>query len=405
MSTTTDVINAQHLAPPASVGKMRRNASVVAVIGIVLAIIGAVVWPAFFLRGYLLGYMFCLGLSLGSMALVMVGHLSGGNWWMIGRRPMEAAMKTLPLLLIGFIPIALGMKSLYPWSHPELVDHDKVMQIKSWYLNPTGFVIRGVIYLVIWNVFAWLLTSGSAKQDVDASPDIWRRLKAISGPGILIYGLTITLASVDWVMSLDPHWYSTIFGMIFMISHLLSTMSFIVLIAVALSDFAPMSEVLKKDRLHDMGKWMLAFTMVWAYFSFSQWLIIWMGNLPEEISWYLDRLKNGWQYLAVGLVLFQFSLPFALLLSRDLKRSARKLVPVAILVLFMRLVDLFWLIAPNPFPGNEQHRLTLNPNFVFVPLAIIGVWLTFYFWNLAQRPLLVVNEPMLPRLWEESHGH
>jgi hypothetical protein len=384
---------------------MRRNASVVAVVGVLLAIVGAVVWPDFFFRGYLLGYMFCLGLSLGSMALVMVGHLSGGNWWMIGRRPMEAAIKTLPLLLIGFLPIALGMKKLYIWSHADLVAQDKVMQIKAWYLNPTGFVVRAVIYLLIWNIFAWLLTSGSAKQDVDASPAIWQRLKAISGPGILIYGLTITLASVDWVMSLDPHWYSTIFGMIFMISHLLSSMSFVVLIVVALSDWAPMSEVLKKDRLHDMGKWMLAFTMVWAYFNFSQWLIIWMANLPEEISWFLDRLKGGWQTVAVSLVLFQFALPFALLLSRDLKRSARKLVPVAVLVLFMRLVDLYWLIAPNPFPGTQQHHISLNPNFVFVPLGIIGVWLTFFFWNLAQRPLLVVNEPMLPRLWKESHGH
>jgi hypothetical protein len=224
---------------------------------------------------------------------------------------------------------------------------------------------------------------------------------------MLVYGLTITLACTDWVMSLDPAWYSTIFGMFFMISEMLSTMALMIVILCALREFPPYDQILGPDKLHDYGKLMLTFTMVWAYFSFSQWLIIWAGNLPEEITWYLDRIHGGWQTVALSLVLLQFSLPFVLLLSRELKRDARKLVPVALLVLVMRYVDLYWLVAPNPFPGTaaDTRHLSYHWTYFAVPLALVSIWLGMFFWQLGRRPLLVVNEPMLPRLWEPSHGH
>jgi hypothetical protein len=320
---------------------------------------------------------------------------------------MEAAIGNLPLLTLLFVPIWLGRHSLYIWLDPAYVATHHSVAAKSAYLNESFWTIRAVLYFAIWNLWAFALRGGSLKQDGDNSPKVWERLKVWSAPGLLVFGLTITLASTDWVMSLDPAWYSTIFGMFFMISEMLSVMALMIVILCSLREFAPYDKILGPDKLHDYGKLMLAFTMVWAYFSFSQWLIIWAGNLPEEITWYLDRIKGGWQTVALALVFLQFALPFMLLLSRELKRDARKLVPVALLVLVMRYVDLYWLVAPNPFPGStaDAHHLTYHWTYFAVPLALVGIWLGSFFWQLSKRPLLVVTEPMLPRLWEQSHGH
>jgi hypothetical protein len=402
MSTTN--ARSTNFAPPSLAG-FRQKSLLVGGIAAIAAIIGAFIAPDQFLRGYLIGYMWVLGLALGSMALLMTGHMSGGNWWMLSRRIWEAAIGTMPALTLFFIPILLGRNRLYIWLHLEHVTGDKVLEAKAGYLNLEFWLIRLVVIFVIWNLLAWMLRSWSLKQDTDDSPRIWQRLKAISAPGIVIYALTITFASVDWVMSLDPHWFSTIYGMLFMAGQGLSALAFAIAILVLLAHFSPMSEVLKADRIHDLGKLMLAFTMVWAYFSFSQWLIIWMANLPEEISWYLHRIKAGWQYIAVALIVFQFALPFILLLSRNLKRDGKKLVPVALLVIFMRAVDIYWLVAPNPFPGPEYHHLNLHWTYIVVPAALMGLWLALFTWNLGKRPLLVATDPQLPRLWEQSHGH
>lgn len=417
MSTLTTNLATKDLRAPGFVAKWRMRALVIGVIGAVLAIIAWVVAPEQFYRGYLMGFMWCLGAALGSMALVMLGHLTGGNWFLLGRRIMEAATRTLPLLAILFIPIVIGMKHLYVWAVPEIVKGDHILEMKQVYLNSTGFILRAVIYFAIWIFWMWRLNAGSLEQDTNESPTVWQRLKAWSAPGILVYALTITLASVDWCMSLDPHWFSTIYGFLFIAGQLLTTFAFTLVILVALSGSAPMSEVLFKDRLHDFGKLTFALTMVWAYFNFSQWLIIWSGNLPEEITWYLDRIRGGWQVIALALVIMQFALPFILLLSRDIKRDAKKLVPVALLVLFMRLVDLFWLIVPNPLPSHHgahaesaehiRQIVELHPHWahIVVPIGVIGIWFAFFAWNLTQRPLMVRNDPQLPRLWEHSHGH
>jgi hypothetical protein len=326
---------------------------------------------------------------------------------MIGRRVMEAAIGNLPLITILFLPIWLGRHQLYIWLDPAYVATHHSVAVKGAYLNEQFWTVRAVIYFALWNLWAAALRKGSLKQDGDNSPRVWQRLKVWSGPGILVYGLTITLATTDWIMSLDPTWYSTIFGMYFMISEMLSVMALMIVILCALHDFAPYDSVLRPDRLHDFGKLMLTFTMVWAYFSFSQWLIIWAGNLPEEITWYLYRIHGGWQTVALTLVILQFSLPFLLLLSRELKRDAHKLVPVALLVLVMRYVDLYWVVAPNPFPGTggDTHHLTYHWTYFVAPLALVSIWLGSFFWQLGRRPLLVVTEPMLPRLWEPSHDH
>jgi hypothetical protein len=406
MSTTTYPAS-YRFEPPAAAASLATRWLGLGVVAAIAAGAGAFVASPFFFRGYLIGYMLVLGFSLGSMALLMLGHLTGGNWWMIGRRVMEAAVGNLPLVTVLFLPVWLGRHYLYPWLDPVYVAAHHSVASKSGYLNEQFWTIRAVIYFAIWNLWALGLRGGSLKQDSDASPRVWQKLKVWAAPGMLVYGLTITLASTDWVMSLDPTWYSTIFGMFFMISEMLSVMALMIVILCTLRDYAPYDRVLGPDKLHDYGKLMLTFTMVWAYFSFSQWLIIWAGNLPEEITWYLYRIRGGWQTVALSLVLLQFTLPFLLLLSRELKRDARKLVPVALLVLVMRYVDLYWLVAPSPFPGTgiDAHHLTYHWTYFAAPLALISIWLGSFFWQLGRRPLLVVTEPMLPRLWEPSHGH
>jgi len=393
-------------APPQAASLAKRWLEIGAAAALA-AIAGAATANEQFLRGYLIGYVLVLGFSLGSLALLMLGHLTGGNWWMIGRRVMEAAIGNLPLLTILFVPIWLGRHGLYVWMDPAYVAAHHGVAAKSGYLNEGFWTVRAVIYFGIWNLWAVALRGGSWKQDDDSSPRVWQRLKSWAAPGILVYALTITLAATDWVMSLDPTWSSTIYGLFIIISQVLAVMALLIVVLCTLRPFAPYNRILGADQLHDYGKLMLAFTMVWAYFSFSQWLIIWSGNLPEEISWYLDRIRGGWQVVAVALVLLQFALPFLLLLSRDLKRDARKLVPVALLVLVMRYVDIYWLVAPNPFPGTgaETHHLVYHWTYFVAPLALVSLWLGNFFRQLAKRPLLVVTEPMLPRLWEPSHGH
>jgi hypothetical protein len=255
--------------------------------------------------------------------------------------------------------------------------------IKASYLNFSGFLFRAIFYFVIWNLLSFLLSFWSKQTDSANAPDNSDKFKAVSGPGLILYGFTISFAAIDWVMSLDPSWISTIFGLILLIGEVLSAMCFAVIVERILVDYKPMSEMLKPDFVHDHGKWMLAFTMVWAYFNFSQWLIIWAGNLPSEITFYLKRLNGGWGSIGLMLVLLHFVIPFAMLLSRPFKRNIRKLVWVAVLLLLMGYVDLFWIVEPN-----FSKVLTVTLADIVAPIAIGGIWLWYFFRNLASLPLL-----------------
>ncbi len=402
MSNTT--IDNKNFAPPAILTEVRTIALFAGLVGAAGLVVAGFLNFQEFLRGYLIAYIYVLGLSLGGLALLMTGHLTGGNWWMLGRRIFEAAVRCVPLLALLFLPILLGSKQLYAWMTMNPAN-DKILSQKAWWLNYHGWIIRAIVYFVIWAALAFFLTRLSWQQDESASPGIWRTMKVISGIGILLWAWTLTGAVVDWGMSLDPHWYSTIYGMIFMIGEALSMMAFAIIVLSLLSKYSPMDEVVRPDRLHDVGKLLLAFTMVWAYFSFSQWLIIWMGNLPDEISWFLHRIKSGWGYVALLLILVQFALPFALLLSRDLKRNPKKLIPIALIVILGRWIDLYWYVVPNSLPGGTPPSLHFHWSYIFAMLGLGGIWLAAFCMFLGKRPLLVRNEPMLPRLWEPSHGH
>jgi hypothetical protein len=381
------------------------------IVGVIFALISA--WlavsnPNEFYPAYLLGFMDWLGVAMGSMAIIMIRHLTGGGWGVVIRRLQGAAMRTLPGLSVLFIPlvIAVAQGRMYPWAMPlgsiaddHIREHlTKQPFVKESYLNFHGFLIRAIIYFAIWNLLSYLLSKWSIEGDSSSARDNSHRFKAVSGPGLILYAFTITFAVIDWVMSLDPTWISTIFGLIILIGELLAAMCFAVLVERILVDYKPMSEMLKPSFVHDHGKWMLAFTMVWAYFSFSQWLIIWAGNLPNEITFYLRRINGGWGSVALVLAFLGFAMPFAVLLSRPFKRDIRKLVWLAVWILFIRWIDLFWIIEPN---FSKTFRITVAD--VMVSVAIGCLWMAYFFRNLASLPLLPVYDAQAVEVLEPAH--
>lgn len=343
-----------------------------------------------FMQSYLVAYMFWIGLSLGSLALLMVQYLSGGAWGLVARRVFEASARTLPLMAVLFIPIAMNMETLYLWMRPEAAT-DPILIAKAPYLNENFFLARAAIYFVIWIGLTTILTRWGKQQDESAPEEPGpndRRFRVLSGPGLVVFMLTVTFMSVDWVMSLDPHFYSTIFGILTVGGQGLTTLAFTILTLQALSQSKPFSQVTNAERFHDYGKLMLAFVMLWAYFNVSQLLIIWSANLPEEIPWYIERLQGHWAPWAVVVLLGHFVLPFVLLLSRDIKRHGRTLSRVALLVLLMRVIDLVWTIGPV-----FRHETTFHWLDFATVLAMAGPWLFLFYRNLGGRALVPAHDP------------
>ena len=389
------MISTSYMAGP-GVGRLQRRALVVGLAALALCIIGAFISPAQFFRSYLLGYLFWAGVALGCLAILMLQHLSGGAWGMVIRRMLESGSRTLPLMALLFVPLIPGIRQLYGWARP-----DNAIPHQAAYLNVPFFLFRAVLYFGVWLSMAYFMNRWSREQDRTGDLRLARRLQMLSGPGLVLYGLTATFAAIDWVMSLEPHWSSSIFGILIIGGQALSAMAFIIAVAVLLAQHEPLSGVLLPGHFHDLGKLLLAFVMLWAYFAFSQLLIVWSGNLPEEIPWYLHRLHGGWGWVGVLLILFHFALPFVLLLSRDLKRNARALALLAVAVIFMRLVDLFWLTAPEFWPG----RFHLHWMDIAAPVGIGGVWLAVFAWQLRGWPLLPIGDRYLEKALEHGQGH
>ena len=392
-------VNNMDLLAPAVVETVQRRALAAGLVFAILAVLGAVLQPEKFFSAYLLGYMAWLGLSLGSMAFLMLGHLTGGDWGQAVRRIFEAATRTVPLMILLFVPVILGMHHLYTWMRPEDIARDKHLQdITRTYLAPGGFILRAAIYFSIWLILATLLSRWSAEQDIPPERDTSSRFRALSGPGLVLYGFTLAFASIDWIMSLNPHWISTIYGLIFLAGQCLSSICFVVVVSAILHRYKPMSEYLKPNHIHDYGNLMLTLVMLWAYFAFSQWLIIWAGNLPEEISWFTRRLHGGWQYVGLLLALFHFVVPFLFLLARGFKRRLQDLVWLAVFLMFMRFVDLFWYIEPT---FHLQFHVSWQD--IVVPGAIGGFWLAWFCRNLRGRPLLPLFDRHTRLLLETAH--
>lgn len=381
--------------------RVQQGALWVGIVSSAACLVGAFFSREHFFHAYLLGYLLWLGVALGCLPLMMLHHQTGGAWGLAIRRLLEAGTRTLPLMALFFLPLLLGLHDLYVWSRPEAVRVDEVLQHKSPYLNVPFFTARAIFYFAVWMTLAYLLNKWSMEQDETGNFRLARRMQVFSGPGIAFYALTATFASFDWVMSLEPRWYSTIFGMLFVAGQGVTAFAFTIAVLVLLSGKKPLSAFVTADVYQDLGKLLLAFIMVWTYFSFSQLLIIWAGNLTEEIPWYLDRWQGGWWVVALAILFLHFLLPFLLLLSRDIKRSAKPLAAVAILVFVMRFVDLFWQVeATFSHKSFAIHWLD-----VAVPVALGGLWIAFFLRQLVSRALLPVRDPYMIEAFADAARH
>jgi len=354
--------------------------------------------PVQFFQSYLFAFVFWLGLPLGCTAIRLIHNLVSGTWGFPLRRPLESATKTLPLMALLVLPILFRLPVLYSWADPGKVANDPLLQYKHAYLNVPFFIVRTAIYFSFWIFVTSRINKWSREQDVTGEAGLTQRIKSLSAPSLLIFGLTVTFAAIDWVMSLEPHWTSTIFGMIFMVSEVLAAMSLLTVTVIRLSKEKSMNGMVKPKLLNDYGNLLLVFTMLWAYLSFSQFLIIWGANLRDEIPWYVSRARGGWAAVAIMLIIFHFAVPFFLLLTRFVKRRAEMLRTVAGLLLVMSMVDIFWLITPAFNHDGPLFHLT---DWLAI-LGIGGLWLWRYASELQGRPLLPLNDPRLKALMQHA---
>lgn len=367
----------------------RKRWLMIGVIGAVLCAAGGFVNAEQFFRSYLFGFMFWFNLTIGCLAGVMTHNLTGGDWGVATRRQLEAGMRVLPLMALLFLPILFGVPQIYEWANPEHVVHSAILQQKAGYLNPTFFGIRAFMYFAIWLTLANFLYKWSGELERNPSLAIMRRMENLSGPGVVIFFLTSTLAAFDWVMSLEPHWYSTIYGLLYVVGQGLAMLAFMIAVTTWLSRHESLSEVVGQKHFHDLGKLMHTFVVLWTYGAFSQFLIIWSANLPEETIWYAHRVAGGWKLVAIGLAVFHFLVPFFLLLVRNNKMKSQVLVKIAGLILFMRFVDLYWLISPSfNTTGLGFHWLDIA-----APVGIGGLWLATFYGQLAKRSLAPLPDP------------
>ena len=358
-----------------------------------------------FYSAYLTAYLYWLGVALGCMGVAMLHGLTGGAWGLAIRRVIEAGYETLPLLALLFAPLWLNVERIYTWADPEVMRHNELLARKAGYLNVNGFHGRAIVYFVAWIAIAGLLNLASPNDNPDGESTRASRLQRTSALGFIAYGLTITLAAVDWVMSLEPEWYSTMYGVLYMGGQAVSGMSFALVVVLALGKFEPWSRSVTAQRRNDLGNLLLTFVMFWAYVAFMQYLIIWSGNLPDENVWYLHRSTGGWQYLVMSLMGLHFAAPFLLLLSRNLKRQAAGIFRVAVLLLVMRYVDLYWLVVPGfQRGGSGTGGLAFHWLDLAALAAIGGAWLTMFAWRLLARVKLPIYDPELTEAIDEPRG-
>jgi hypothetical protein len=371
--------------------RIQRGAFAVGGLGAMLLVAGFCFDRARFLQAYLCAYLFVLGPALGSLAFVLLHNLTGGQWGFAVKRLLEAALRTLPALAVAFLPIALGVHTLYEWSHADVVATDPILAHKSGYLNVPFFLGRAALYFALWIGLARIVLRLAERYDRKLSLKALRRLKSLSGFGLALYVLTMTFASFDWGMSLEPHWFSTIYGVHAIVGQGLSTLALAIVAAAFLARHEPFSRWLAARHFHDLGNLTLAFVMLWAYVSLSQFLIIWSGNLPEEITWYQRRIGPAWQGMALVLVVLHFAAPFVILLVRTTKRDPRLLARLAAALLVVRVVDLYWLIMPAFGDGAfAPHWLD-----VVAPLTLASLWLGLCIHNLHGRPLVSLQDAKL----------
>ncbi len=418
------------LGAPAFVDAWKTRALVIgaifAVISVILGFLGqgedGLGWDHF-LRAWTLGTMWTWGLCVGGLALLMVQYCSGGKWGLLLRRPLEALSRTLPVIFVYWLVVALFMKRLYLWAQfPTVSDVATALKngiltemqahcidFKRPMLNPVAFVWVSLLCFAIWGFYAWRLNSLGLKRDSegpDTTPYWIKKLENISGPGILIYAVTMTVCAIYWVMSMDPTWFSTVYGLLFLVGQGYAVLAFSIVVAVSLSKAEPFKTILRQTEQHDLGKFTFAFVMLNIYLAFGQFLIIWSGNLPQEINWYLDRIRGGWGVVITLDFIFHWLIPFTMLLSRDLKRNKKRLVRVCQWMVFARAFDMFWLIEPNfKDAARNLHFSWGILEYIAVPVALFAFWVAYFCTRLMTRPLVQVNDPHVAEILEPEHAH
>ena len=385
----------------AHMDRFQQRSLIVGAVVLAACVAGGFYDPHQFFRSYLMAFVFWSGIPLGCLAVVMLHHLTGGGWGFLIRRLLEAGTRTIKLLALLAAPILFGIPYLYPWANAANVAGDPLLQHKQIYLNAPFFAARAVIYFAVWILLSHFLNRWSSEQDREDSPSLVRRLYNLSGPGLVIYGLTVTFASLDWVMSLEPDWFSTIYSALFMIGQVLSSLAFTIAALMLLADRTPISEIMSENYLTDLGNMLLTFVILWAYMAFSQFLIIWSGNLTDEISWYLRRTRGGWGWIASLLIVFHFLLPFLLLLSRGVKRRVPALASLAAALLAIRLLDIFWTVAP----AFDRAAVRFHWLDWAAVAGLGGIWLAAFVRELKNRPVLPVHDPRLREMLEQAGAH
>jgi hypothetical protein len=396
-------------------GRVQTLGFAAAALGIALLVFGYFLNPTAFFESYVFGYYVAMTIPIGSLGFLMLQHLTGGAWGVTVRRMLEAGAATLPIMGLLFIPIALAFwpetyssvglaHPLYEWANPEVVtlggsEYDPLIAHKTPWLSPLWVTGRMVIYFVIWSALAFTLRAMSRRQDQHADSKLVDTMRAVSGIGIALFVVTVTFFSFDVAMSLDPHWFSTIYGAHYMVSSGLLTLSFLVLMLGRVSTTSIMKENVPLKPIHDLGKLMFAFTVLWTYMSYGQLVIIWSGDVAEFTPWYVHRTQHGWLEISLSLMVFAFFIPFFALLFRGNKRNLRTLSTVAVLVIVMRIVDFAWIILPE----FRTHLWDIGLTDIAAPIGLLGIVIALFAANVQQAPLLPLNDPNMEHL--QAGGH
>ncbi len=379
-------------------GIFGRLALIAGMLGLALSAAGYFADSAQFFHSYLVAFVFWLTIALGGLFFTMLNHLVDAKWSIVLRRLGEAFMAVVPIMAIFAIPVLLGIKELFHWSHPEIVAEDEILQGKSAFLNTGFFIARMIIYFVVWSLLSYWLYRKSLKQDSEHSDVLVKRIRRVSAPGMILFALTITFASFDWLMSLDAHWYSTIFGVYVFSGCFLGFLAVLTLVLLQMQSSGVLAKEVTSEHHHDLGKLMFAFVIFWGYMAFSQYFLIWYGNIPEETIWFLHRWENSWKGFSLLLVFGQFVIPFFFLFPQPVKRNVTALKIVSVWLILMHWVDLYWVVMPS----LHHHGVHLSWIDAATMLGIGGVFM-FVFWNkLTAHPLLPVKDPGLE---ESMHFH
>jgi hypothetical protein len=391
MTTFHFPLKREDFAPPSALAGLGSRALLVGAAGAAAMIAGLFLARAEFFQAYLVAWLLWYTVASGCLGFLLLQHLSGGAWGIAARRVLEAGARTLPLVGLAAVPLFLGLKEIFVWADPAKMHGNHLLEHKAPYLNAPFFIGRTVFTIVVFSLLAWSLSAKSRRQDENGDPAIKQSMHRTSGLGLLFWIIANTFMGFDWIMSLDPVWFSSLFGGIFVAGQALAAMTFVILMNNWLRQRDPMGAVLDRRLFHDYGKLLFAFVMFWTYLSISQFIIMWQGNLPEEVLWWKERLHGGWGYVAAGILVFHFFFPFLILLSRDVKERSKTLAKIAAFVLFMRFVDLVW----HARPTWHGESLSIHWLYFAAPVALGGLWVFSFARELAKHPLLPVNDPNL----------